>query len=392
VVTTALETAGDRIAALRFAQRDPRDSARLWPQRLSPVLIYPDGAMRRFNLELDSGAAALDSAVGLPAPRLVLANGDGLPYGEFVPDGAGLAALAAHLSEVEDDVLRAAGWLTLWDAMLGERLPPPALIETGRRMLATETAELTAQRVLGDLGEAFWRYLPAGARDSLAPSLEALLWARLAAAPTRSLKAAYFGAYRSIARTPAAMARLERLWRETEKIPGLSLAERDFTNVAQELAVREAPGSAAVLERQRDRITNPDRRARFEFVMPALSADTAVRDAFFESLRDPRNREHEPWVLEALGYLHHPLRAARGERYIRPSLDLLEEIQRTGDIFFPLGWLNATLDGHNSPDAERVVREFLEMRSDLPARLRGKLLQANDGLERSARIVFGAPG
>jgi aminopeptidase N len=112
-----------------------------------------------------------------------------------------------------------------------------------------------------------------------------------------------------------------------------------------------------------------------------------VRDAFFESLRDPGNREHEPWVLEALGYLHNPLRAARAERYIRPSLEELEEIQRTGDIFFPLGWLTATLDGHNSPAALSVVREFLDARPDLPARLRGKLLQAADGLERSARIA-----
>jgi aminopeptidase N len=65
----------------------------------------------------------------------------------------------------------------------------------------------------------------------------------------------------------------------------------------------------------------------------------------------------------------------------------LEEVQRTGDIFFPLGWLNATLDGHNTPGAERLVREFLDARPDLPARLRGKLLQAADGLIRSAAIV-----
>jgi len=38
-----------------------------------------------------------------------------------------------------------------------------------------------------------------------------------------------------------------------------------------------------------------------------------------------------------------------------------------------------------------IVQEFLEARPDLPARLRGKLLQASDGLERSARIVFRTP-
>ena len=72
-----------------------------------------------------------------------------------------------------------------------------------------------------------------------------------------------------------------------------------------------------------------DSGARFAFVAPALSADQTVRDEFFESLRDAGNREREPWVLEAVGHLHHPLRAEASEAYIRPSLELLEEIQRT---------------------------------------------------------------
>ncbi|MDH5198152.1 MAG: aminopeptidase, partial [Gemmatimonadota bacterium] len=91
-------------------------------------------------------------------------------------------------------------------------------------------------------------------------------------------------------------------------------------------------------------------------------------------------------------FLHHPLRAERAERYILPSLDMLEEIQRTGDIFFPLGWLNATLDGHNTPSAAGMVRGFLGDHPQLPAPLRGKLLQATDELYRSAGIVFGTAG
>jgi aminopeptidase N len=275
--------------------------------------------------------------------------------------------------------------------MLAGRVAPLRLIAVARSMLDTETAELLAQRVLGDLGEAYWRYLPGASRDSLAPALEGSLWEGVRRSPSRSLKSAYFGAYRSVARTPPAAARLERLWRGAETMAGLPLAERDFIALAQELAVREVPGWAEILERQRDRIENPDRRARFIFVMPALSADTAVRDAFFESLRDPKNREHEPWVLEALGWLHHPLRAGRAERYIRPSLGLLEEVQRTGDIFFPLGWLNGTLDGHNTPAAAAIVQDFLTATPGLPPRLRGKLLQAADGLIRSSRVVFTEP-
>jgi aminopeptidase N len=142
-----------------------------------------------------------------------------------------------------------------------------------------------------------------------------------------------------------------------------------------------------MLDRQADRIENPDRLAQFAFVRLAVSDDPEARAEFFDSLRDPRNREHEPWVLVALAYLHHPLRATASEQFIQPSLELVEELQQTGDIFFPLRWLNATLDGHNSTTAAATVREFLDSHPDYPARLRGKILQAADQLFRSAEIV-----
>jgi len=387
-VTTALSLDPEgRISSLQWKQTDPEQLGRLWPQQLSPALVYAD-SIRRLAADLRSRATAAPEARGAPAPLFVLPNGDGLPYGAFVPDSLSLAGLVAHLPEVSDDLVRGAGWLTAWDAMLDGRLPPAGVLDLALRLLETERTDLTAQRVLGDLQEVYWRFVTPDDRAGRAADLEAFLWRRLQRAPTRSLKAAYFGAYRSVALTPPAVRRLERLWREEERIAGLPLAERDFTALAQALAVRAAPGWRAILVSQRDRITNRDRQARFEFVMPALSADSATRDASFERLRDPVNREHEPWVLEALGYLHHPLRSARAERYIRPSLEMIEEIQRTGDIFFPLGWLSATLDGHNTPTAAAIVQGFLDARPDLPERLRGKVLQAADGLFRSAGIVY----
>jgi len=134
------------------------------------------------------------------------------------------------------------------------------------------------------------------------------------------------------------------------------------------------------------RIENPDRLAEFQFVRPALFADPAVRDAFFESLSDPANREREPWVLAAVRWLNHPLHEEQSLGYLRPSLDLLEEIQRTGDIFFPKRWLDATLGGHASPEAAEIVRTFLSENPDLPPRLEAKVLQSSDLLFRAATI------
>lgn len=211
-----------------------------------------------------------------------------------------------------------------------------------------------------------------------------MLWGLVQSAQSTSLRSAYFSAYRDIAVTPAGVARLERIWRGTQEIEGLPLSEQDRTTLAMELAVRGVRGADSILAQQRRAIGNPDRRARFAFMMPALSPDSAVRDSFFRSLRDPANREREPWVLTGLGYLHHPLRAEASRQYILPALEMLEEVQRTGDIFFPLGWLEATLAGHSSPEAAEIVRSFLAARPDYPPRLGNKVLQAADPVFRAA--------
>src|SRR5258706_3968388 len=113
---------------------------------------------------------------------------------------------------------------------------------------------------------------------------------------------------------------------------------------------------ASFLEQQIGRTINPDRKARLQFVVSALSSDPAERDRFFASLADVTNRRHEPWVLDGLRYVHHPLRAASAVKYIDPSLKLLQEIQQTGDIFLPMRWIVETLGGHRSPDAAAIVR------------------------------------
>jgi aminopeptidase N len=176
------------------------------------------------------------------------------------------------------------------------------------------------------------------------------------------------------------------MWRREESIDGLPLAEPDEIMLAQELAVREVRNWRSVLDAQEARIGDPDRKQRFAFVRPALDADPAVRDAFFATLEDAASRRHEPWVLEALGYLHHSLRAGRSERYVQPSLEMLEEIRRTGDIFFPRRWLDATLGGHQSRAVAETVRAFLARRPDLPPRLRRIVLQVADELYLAAGV------
>jgi len=96
------------------------------------------------------------------------------------------------------------------------------------------------------------------------------------------------------------------------------------------------------------------------------------------------NRRREPWVIESLAYLNHPLRETHARRFIAPGLDLLREIQRTGDIFFPTRWTEAILSGHRSPEAAATVQDFLGRELQYPQRLRWTILNAADELFRVA--------
>jgi aminopeptidase N len=198
----------------------------------------------------------------------------------------------------------------------------------------------------------------------------------------------YFKAYQGIALSVAAQARLYKIWQTQQPPAQVKLTEDDYTSLALALAVRAYPAPQPILPEQLARIKNVDRRQRLEFMMPALSPDVAVRDQFFASLKDEKNREKEAWVTAALGYLHHPLRQATSEKYLPASLDLLAEIQATGDIFFPASWLQSTLGSYQSATAARTVQAFLTAHptSSYNPQLRLKLLQAADDLFRAQKM------
>jgi len=370
---------------IRFVirQEDPRGRGLRWDQ-----------VMDRGVLDRDSAAvhavrlAGEEATTGIPAgTAAVVPNGSGLAYGLFYLDPETAETLMERLPSLKPAVTRAAAWLDLWELMLEGEVAPTSMFALGRRLVAIESDELIVQQVLGNLSSLFWHYLPADARRREGGPLEALLWDKMLEAPSSSLKAAFFNTWRSVATTGEAVERMRAIWAGELEIPGLTLSERDRTTLALHLAVREAEGWAEILDTQEAAIANPDRRARFRFIRPAVSADPAVRDSFFASLASPENRSREEWVVTALSYLHHPLRAAASIRYIRPSLDLLEEVRATGDIFFPTRWLSSTLSGHSSPAAAAIVRRFIaEHDGTYPPRLMAKLLQESDPLFRAVAI------
>ncbi len=377
--------------AFTLEPRDPAGQGRVWPQRTRLDQLAPldatDPSIPRVATEL---TLAGDPFVvpRIPASDAVaIPNADGLGYGLFLLDPESRDRLLHTLPRLPSPVHRAVAWLDLWELMLERAAPPAAMLDLAIRTVAVEPDELVAQQVLADLAELFWRYLPAGDRAAAAPRVEGALWGRVEAVESASLKAAYFNAWRSTATTPGAIDRMHDVWSGERVIEGLTLSEQDRTTLALQLAVRGVEDAEEILDAQESAIENPDRRERFAFVRRAASSDAEVRRDLFESLAHAENRAREEWVVSALRYLHHPLRADASLPYLRPGLDLLLDVKDTGDIFFPTRWLAATLSGHASPEAAAIVRAFIDQHPHYPPRLLAKLLQETDPLFRAV-----APG
>jgi len=382
--TTVLSVDRGRVSRLTLTATDPLRRGLIWPQQLRVTLGYETG-VQEVPAYLNATSITLPQAVGRPAPLFVLPGGAGLGYGLFVLDAASREYLLQHMEAIADPLTRGSAWVTLWENMLESHVPAGAFLDAAVRALPTETDEQNTQRVLAYATHAFWRHLDADERARRAPALEAMLWTGIGRASTSSEKSAWFSAFRDVALTPASLASIEVLWRRDDTIAGLTFAEMDEITMALELAVREVPRWQEILQAQFDRTQNPERKARFAFMMPALSADPAVREEAFARFSQLDNRRREPWVVEALAYLNHPLRETHARRFIRPGLDLLREIQSTGDIFFPTRWIGAILGGHRSPEAAVIVRDFLGRELQYPQRLRWTVLSAADELFRVAQ-------
>ena len=301
-------------------------------------------------------------------------------YGLVPADIAGLRS--------QDEVIRAAALINLYEGLLAESGPgAQEYLRELTGFVRREENELLLDLALNQLRTIYWTLLGPGIREEFAPMLEEALWETMLRREAPSKRKILFEAYADIALTARGLAQTRDVWSGTTPVDDLPLAENDLIRIAQSLAVRLPDAAQEIVEFQVARTGNPDNLRKLEFVAPSLSADSAVRDEFFVSLADEANRTTERWVLEALANLHHPVRTGVSERYILPSLELLQEIQVTGDIFFPKQWLDATLSNYHSTSAVATVRAFLEGQPDYNAQLRMKILQAADPLFRANSIV-----
>jgi len=382
VFTSEIKYDGDKISDLSLSQTSEVGRQRICPQSFSVKLVYPAYSKVLTVNAMEAKTIVLE-AKGLPKPQYILFNANGAGYGLFPVD----KQMMADVYNLADPLERASAYINTYENMLsGKGFKPYELLVILLKGITVEKNEMNLRLLTGYMTSIYWTFLKADKRESIHILMEKAIWNALTEEPHPNNKKILFNAYQNIYQSPEAGKRLYDIWFKQSAPEGVKLQEDDYNSLALTLALKTDTANT-ILKEQLSRTKNDDRKNRLVYLMPALSLGVKERDNFFNALKERKNRQKEAWVTTALAYLHHPIRQKTSIRYLKESLDLLAEIQKTGDIFFPQSWLSATFSTYNNKEANAVVQDFLKSHPDYNLKLKDKILQTTDNLRRAQNIV-----
>lgn len=373
--------AHSKIKSFVIEQKAEDGSNNVWPQIFEIGLVYPE-TTKVIKVAVQGRFAEIKEVIGLPKPSAIIYNYNGFGYGVFPLENNEVKSIPA----INDEVARAYSYINLYENTLTGTIATKVAFDTCLKGISVEKNELIVKLLSDQLSSLYWKFLTEKQQQERQNQLEEMVYSRLQEDLSSNVKKTLFGLFEDLAYSESGKEKLYRIWNKELLVPGLKLNEDDYVSTAINLALFKHDKSAQILSKTRELIRNPDKQKRFDFLLPSLSNDEAVRDSFMESIKEEKNREKESWVQSALSNIHHPLHQQNSVKYLKSALDLIEEIQLTGDIFFPKGWLNNSIGKYTSPEALNIMTTFLKDNPEFSPILKRKLLQATDDLSRAQLI------
>ncbi len=352
----------------------------VWPQRLKYRLIEND-VTEDVYVEIDDtlNIAKTKLKHSFTSP-VILPNIDGCGYGYFQMTETDVKGALQTLQTTNDDLLKGSLLISLNENLQNWNLDVDAYMHSLMDYLEIEENDLLYSMALD--------YLSTATRFSKADQLwlEKDLWKQVETGAKPQFRLHAFRQYLYLVNSKEAVKRLYDIWLNQKNPQGCNLSEKDYINMSYELAVRMPEKADEIVKLQLSRITNPDRKKQYQFISPAVCPYMSVRDSVFGALQCAENRRIEPWVSTSLALLNHRLRQHESVGFISGGLNVLQDVQRTGDIFFPTAWLRALLNGHVSDEARKEVDYFWENNKNYPPMLSNKIRQQADHLYRLNKI------
>jgi len=355
-----------RDGQLVITQTDPYGRGLCWPQKFQVRLIYDLGSSRTITVDMQKPSVAMRLR---SKPSCIIPNYDGKGYGRFTLDRQLTDLLPKRLMTTRGDLNRYALLLLLHDNYLMGRVNPSYFGEL-YHMMAGERNPLVMATAIDHMFKIAFDMDP-GQRATL----ELCMMDLLKENPSGECRKLIVRKLASNMTSPEVVRQIEAIW-QAHSDPLFS--ERDYMAMAYRLAQLQPGRWQYFITTQRSRLTSDDLRKEFDYVARACHPDLRMCDELFNALLLPQNRLQEPWALQALELLNADISERDNTAYITSSLQSLEYIRQTSDIFFPANWMKRLLMHRRSPQSRQAVEQFLSTAGQkLSDNLRNKVLEAS---------------
>ena len=350
---------------LIVSQNDPYGRGLCWRQKFQVRLIYDLSESRTITVDMQQPTFSVKLN---NKPSFIIPNYDGKGYGRFTLDPEYAQKLPLRLITTRNAQYRYALLLTLFDNYLMSQIPASYFGELYRNMLKEDNTLIISTSIDHMFKIAFDRET-----DTERKTLEQCITDLLPENKSPECRQHIIRKMANNAISPEVLNQVYNIW-NAHKDP--LFTEHDYMDMAYRLAIMRPSQWEDILSTQRSRLTSEDLRKEFDYVSRACNPDQSAREALFNSLLKKENRQQEPWALHALQLLNADVREPQSNTYIPTSLNSLENIQQTSDIFFPGNWMKVLLGAHKSNEARQQVEQFVKQHPDYTPNLRNKILEA----------------
>lgn len=361
---------------INIQQADSWKMNRHWPVDFSVMVFSEKSGYNLHPLKIDM-TGSVSGTISTDYNDYIIPGWDGKGYGYFRADQQSTEWMLKNWGKYHD-IPRYCMLMNLYEGVMRCDIEPEAFLNSAMTYMNRETNPQIFRQLLTYAGRCIELFIHP--ESELRDTYEDFLF-RIAENHTDvTFRTLTLKSFTGIASSKISLERLYNIWKNTDETARHRVSESDLIEFSYLLATHFPDRSDEILQQQLLRITNPDRRKEFEFVIQALAPSQEQRNTFFKRLLQPESWTVEPWALTALKWLNHPVRYPESLGYIRPALDMLRDVQQEGDIFFPTNWCSALLSNHTSREALNIVEQFFTDNPDYPSLLASKIRQRADHL------------
>jgi aminopeptidase N len=374
-----------KIASFSLDQSATKLLPTLREQRVQVASFRMDGK----QLKLDKNVAiiykgaktAVPAMVGAACPDLVYPNFEDWGFVKVQLDKRSFDTARASLAGVDDPLLRAMLWQSLWDGVRDAKLPLNEFITAALNNAPQEKDYTLLGDVLGKVGDAE-DYLNAGDPGSAyaqqaGRQLEEMAWnAAVAAKGNDDFQRRWFGNYVSLAGSRPALDGKQTL-------DGLTINQDLRWTIIKRLNRYDYPGAAALVKAEQERDKSDSGQAA-ALAATVVRPDPAVKGEWLGTIQDTKTKLPFSKVRTAMDNLYPSEQGALAEQTADQRLARLPELDKSAGPVYMRAYGPSMIPASCSPASVKRLQAAGTQMKELSAGARRALL---DTLEDDQRCV-----